>query len=66
MTEQPVSDRANNVVEWETGLDLKKVLECMGDPEADAENAVLSKEQEDQVRRGDLPPGIHSSSRGLH
>jgi len=30
-------------------LDLKKVLECMGDPEADAENAVLSKEQEDQV-----------------
>jgi hypothetical protein len=34
----------------EPGLDLKKVLECMGDPEADADNAVLSKEQEDQVR----------------
>ncbi|PWZ07847.1 Vacuolar-sorting receptor 6 [Zea mays] len=34
------------------GLDLKKVLECMGDPEADADNAVLSKEQEDQIGSG--------------
>jgi hypothetical protein len=39
----------------EPGLDLKKVLECMGDPEADADNAVLSKEQEDQVRQTQRP-----------
>lgn len=31
------------------GLSLDKVLECMGDPEADTDNAVLAKEQEDQV-----------------
>jgi hypothetical protein len=30
---------------------VNKVQKCMGDPEADAENAVLKKEQEDQVTR---------------
>ncbi|XP_052158315.1 vacuolar-sorting receptor 6-like [Oryza glaberrima] len=34
------------------GLSLDKVLECMGDPEADTDNAVLAKEQEDQIGRG--------------
>ncbi|KAF0904884.1 hypothetical protein E2562_038609 [Oryza meyeriana var. granulata] len=34
------------------GLSLDKVLECMGDPEADKDNAVLAKEQEDQIGRG--------------
>lgn len=31
------------------GLPLDKISKCMGDPEADAENAVLKKEQKDQV-----------------
>ena len=31
------------------GLDVGKVRECMGDPEADAENAILSGEQDAQV-----------------
>ena len=31
------------------GVDLKKIDECMGDPEADAENAVLKAEQQAQV-----------------
>uniref|UniRef100_A0A0E0LEE1 Uncharacterized protein n=1 Tax=Oryza punctata TaxID=4537 RepID=A0A0E0LEE1_ORYPU len=34
------------------GLSLDKVIECMGDPEADTDNAVLAKEQEDQIGRG--------------
>ncbi|KAG2607788.1 hypothetical protein PVAP13_4NG273100 [Panicum virgatum] len=55
MKEKKYSKTCAEDVVTALGLDLKKVLECMGDPEADAENAVLSKEQEDQVRRGDLP-----------
>lgn len=31
------------------GVDLKKVDECMGDPQADEENPVLKEEQEAQV-----------------
>ncbi|XP_020103412.1 vacuolar-sorting receptor 7-like [Ananas comosus] len=34
------------------GLPLDKISKCMGDPEADAENAVLKKEQKDQVSHG--------------
>ncbi|ESQ52524.1 hypothetical protein EUTSA_v10016384mg [Eutrema salsugineum] len=39
------------------GIDLKKVDECIGDPEADVENPVLKAEQESQVgkdSRGDV------------
>jgi hypothetical protein len=39
------------------GLDSKKIDECMGDPEADAENSVLKAEQDAQVghdSRGDV------------
>lgn len=32
-----------------TGVDVKKVNECIGDPEADVENSVLKAEQEAQV-----------------
>ena len=31
------------------GLDVGKVRECMGDPEADTENAILTGEQDAQV-----------------
>uniref|UniRef100_A0A2P2MBE1 Uncharacterized protein MANES_09G118400 n=1 Tax=Rhizophora mucronata TaxID=61149 RepID=A0A2P2MBE1_RHIMU len=34
------------------GVDLKKIDECIGDPEADAENAVLKAEQEAQIGKG--------------
>ena len=40
-------DLADMVWNGEARLCLDKVLECMDDPEADADNAVLSKEQED-------------------
>lgn len=32
------------------GVDLKKIDECVGDPEADVENQVLKAEQDAQVR----------------
>lgn len=32
-----------------SGIDLKKVDKCIGDPEADVENPVLKAEQESQV-----------------
>ncbi|CAH1418676.1 unnamed protein product [Lactuca virosa] len=34
------------------GVDLKKIEECMGDPEADAENAILKAEQQAQIGKG--------------
>lgn len=34
------------------GLDVKKVQECMGDPKADTENAILKREQEAQIGQG--------------
>ncbi|KAG2607796.1 hypothetical protein PVAP13_4NG273100 [Panicum virgatum] len=52
MKEKKYSKTCAEDVVTALGLDLKKVLECMGDPEADAENAVLSKEQEDQIGSG--------------
>ena len=33
-----------------TGIDLKKINQCMGDPDADEENAVLKAEQDAQVK----------------
>jgi hypothetical protein len=32
-----------------TGLDIKKIEKCMGDPNADSENPVLKEEQDAQV-----------------
>lgn len=32
-----------------SGLDLKKIERCMGDPEADSDNPVLKEEQDAQV-----------------
>lgn len=32
-----------------TGLDLKKIEKCMGDPDADSDNPVLKEEQDAQV-----------------
>lgn len=32
-----------------TGLDLKDIEKCMGDPDADSDNAVLKTEQNAQV-----------------
>eukprot|EP01018_Ginkgo_biloba_P004479 Gb_19839 [translate_table: standard] len=34
------------------GLDTKKIDECLGDPEADADNSVLKSEQDAQVGQG--------------
>ena len=33
------------------GVDVKKVDECIGDPEADVDNPVLKAEQDAQVKR---------------
>lgn len=32
-----------------TGVDLKKINKCIGDPDADEENPVLKSEQDAQV-----------------
>jgi hypothetical protein len=32
-----------------SGLDIKKIEKCMGDPAADSENPVLKEEQDAQV-----------------
>lgn len=32
------------------GIDLKKIDECIGDPDADVDNAVLKAEQDAQVK----------------
>lgn len=32
-----------------SGIDLKKVDKCIGDPDADVENPILKAEQESQV-----------------
>jgi hypothetical protein len=50
MKEKKYSKACAEGVVTALGLSLDKVLECMGDPEADADNAILAKEQEDQVR----------------
>ncbi|KAI3666815.1 hypothetical protein L6452_41852 [Arctium lappa] len=34
------------------GVDIKKIDECVGDPESDAENAILKAEQEAQIGNG--------------
>ncbi|KAL7598125.1 hypothetical protein Lser_V15G25931 [Lactuca serriola] len=44
-------DCADEVIK-SLGVDLKKIDECMGDPEADAENAVLKAEQQVQIEKG--------------
>ncbi|XP_008370265.3 vacuolar-sorting receptor 1-like isoform X1 [Malus sylvestris] len=42
---------ANQVIE-SLGADLKKIQKCIGDPEADEENAVLKAEQDAQIGKG--------------
>jgi hypothetical protein len=37
------------VLSCNVGIDVDKVRECMGDPEADTENAILRGEQDAQV-----------------
>ncbi|KAJ3679267.1 hypothetical protein LUZ60_017278 [Juncus effusus] len=57
MKEKKYSKDCAEMVVKSLGLSLDEVLKCMGDPEADTENAVLKKEQEDQVghdKRGDV------------
>lgn len=36
---------------FSTGVDLKKIDECIGDTEADGDNLILQAEQEAQVYR---------------
>ncbi|KAF3327806.1 vacuolar-sorting receptor 6-like protein [Carex littledalei] len=49
MKAKKYSKECAETVVRDLGLPVDKVQKCMGDPEADAENAVLKKEQEDQV-----------------
>ncbi|KAK4795883.1 hypothetical protein SAY86_028209 [Trapa natans] len=42
---------ANQVIQ-SLGMDLKKIDECMGDPDADADNPVLKAEQDTQIGKG--------------
>ncbi|KAJ1703350.1 hypothetical protein LUZ63_003129 [Rhynchospora breviuscula] len=49
MKEKKYSKECAETVVRDLGLSLDKVHKCMGDPDADTENAVLKKEQEDQV-----------------
>uniref|UniRef100_M8C1H4 Vacuolar sorting receptor thioredoxin-like domain-containing protein n=1 Tax=Aegilops tauschii TaxID=37682 RepID=M8C1H4_AEGTA len=52
MKEKKYSKACAEEVVASLGLSLEKVLACMGDPDADADNAVLAKEQEGQIGRG--------------
>ncbi|KAM3240275.1 hypothetical protein ACQJBY_053762 [Aegilops geniculata] len=52
MKDKKYSKACTEEVVASLGLSLEKVLACMGDPDAGADNAVLSKEQEDQIGRG--------------
>ncbi|XP_078161589.1 vacuolar-sorting receptor 6-like isoform X2 [Carex rostrata] len=57
MKAKKYSKECAETVVRDLGLPVDKVQKCMGDPEADTENAVLKKEQEDQVghdSRGDV------------
>jgi len=49
MKEKKYSKECAEKVITYLGLDSKKIYECMGDPEADAENSVLKAEQDAQV-----------------
>lgn len=39
-----------NVFTLETGLDVKKVDKCMGDPNANSDHPLLKMEQDSQVK----------------
>ncbi|XP_078170870.1 vacuolar-sorting receptor 6-like [Carex rostrata] len=49
MKAKKYSKECAETVVRDLGLPVDKVQKCMGDPEADTENVVLKKEQEDQV-----------------
>lgn len=52
MKEQKFTKDCADEVIKSLGVDLKKIDECMGDPEEDAENAVLKAEQQAQIGKG--------------
>ncbi|XP_044428784.1 vacuolar-sorting receptor 7 [Triticum aestivum] len=65
MKEKKYSKACAEEVVASLGLSLEKVLACMGDPDADADNAVLSKEQEDQIGHGSRG-GRHHPAHARH
>lgn len=57
MSEKKYNQECAEQVITGLGLDVKKVQECMGDSEADSDNAILRGEQEAQIgqgKRGDV------------
>lgn len=44
-----VVEYSSTNVSCKSGLDLKNIEKCMGDPEADSDNQVLKEEQDAQV-----------------
>ncbi|XAR68708.1 hypothetical protein NMG60_11000056 [Bertholletia excelsa] len=52
MRENKYNKECAEIVIRSLGVDIKKIDECMGDPDADTENSVLSAEQEAQIGRG--------------
>ncbi|CAB4284954.1 unnamed protein product [Prunus armeniaca] len=52
MKEKKYSEECANQVIESLGADLKKIKKCIGDPEADEENAILKAEQDAQIGKG--------------
>lgn len=44
-----VVEQSSTNLAYISGLDLKKIEKCMGDPDADSDNPVLKDEQDAQV-----------------
>ncbi|XP_037459611.1 vacuolar-sorting receptor 3-like isoform X2 [Triticum dicoccoides] len=65
MKEKKYSKACAEEVVASLGLSLEKVLACMGDPDTDADNAVLSKEQEDRIGR-ESRGGRHHPAHARH
>ncbi|KAI3993674.1 hypothetical protein MKX01_002687 [Papaver californicum] len=53
MKEQKYTKECADQVIQSLGLDLKKIDECIGDPNADVENPTLKAEQDAQIGKGD-------------
>lgn len=52
MKEKKYNEECANQVIESLGADLKKIKKCIGDPEADEENAILKAEQDAQIGKG--------------
>ncbi|TKY65666.1 Vacuolar-sorting receptor 1 [Spatholobus suberectus] len=52
MKENKYTEECSDQVIKSLGADLKKIKDCVGDPHADVENAVLKAEQEAQIGKG--------------